>query len=186
MGEGRLVVTVLFIGLALLRDMGASEAEVLSAELQRLGVRSALVLQSQALDEEPVWAPDGGAIAVNIEGSWKRLDLSHIVLMKAEWHGGVPLGFLQSPSLTPLKESDLARWKAGGRRDPRKITTRAGTAVEMKSVDLGTAFVISPKGKAPEVLWKTSMENCHSLSLSPDERLVAFICELNGLVVTKL
>jgi len=30
------------------------------------------------------------------------------------------------------------------------------------------------------------MENCHSLGLSPDENYVAYICELNGVVVTRL
>ena len=168
------------------RQWRLTSVPTFSAELGRLGVRSALVFQSQALDEEPVWSPDGSSIAVNLEGSWRRVDLSRIVLAKAEWHGGSPLGFAQSPSLSPLAGSDLELWKAKGGRDPRRVKTRSGTIVEMKSEDLGTAFVITLKGKAPQVLWKTSLENCHSLALSPDEQFVAFICELNGLAVTKL
>ncbi len=42
---------------------------------------------------------------------------------------------------------------------------------------------MTSKGREADILWKTGLENCHSLALSPDETLVAFLCELNGLVV---
>jgi hypothetical protein len=42
---------------------------------------------------------------------------------------------------------------------------------------------VTSREREPEVLWTTGFENCHSLALSPDETLVAFLCELNGLVV---
>lgn len=51
---------------------------------------------------------------------------------------------------------------------------------------MGTALILTEKGKPQKVLWITEMENCHSLVLSPNQKYVAFICELNGLVVMKL
>ena len=51
--------------------------------------------------------------------------------------------------------------------------------------DMG-AFRIQQQGQGARTLFQTGGENCHSLSLSPDERLMAFICELNGLFVYRL
>ena len=63
------------------------------------------------------------------------------------------------------------------------METRGGTRIELRQQDLGTQFVITPKGSKSEVLWTTDLENCHGLALSPDDKYVAFVCELNGVIV---
>jgi hypothetical protein len=61
-----------------------------------------------------------------------------------------------------------------------------GVTVELAKEEIGTVFRITKKGSQPVILWRTALENCHSLALSPDDKLVAFICELNGLLVATI
>jgi hypothetical protein len=158
----------------------------LEEELERLGLRDVLLLPSQEIDESPVWSPDGRSVAVNLAGTWKRVSLSPIRLERAQWHGGEAIAVVESAVSSPVQESDVHEWQARGKGDPRRIVTSSGVSIELLPVDLGTRFLVSLAGQNPKVLWTTSLENCHSLALSPNERLVAFICELNGLLVTRL
>ena len=48
--------------------------------MARMGLRDALVVQSQAVDEHPVWSPSGKQLAVNIEGQWLQIDLDSVAL----------------------------------------------------------------------------------------------------------
>ena len=88
-----------------------------------------------------------------------------------------------APKLEDVPESDVRTWLKTSRFDPRRLTTKAGVTIELAPEGLGTVFRVTRKGQEPEDLWKTSLENCHSLSLSPDETMAAFLCELNGLMV---
>jgi hypothetical protein len=163
-----------------------TEPGPLEREMQRLGVRSALVLRSQAVDEQPFWSPQGDALAINVEGAWKRLDFKSSTLTEGTWHGTEPIGLLSDPPLSPVPATDARAWSESGKTDPLEVVTAAGTRVKIEAEDLGSRFVISRKGEKPETLWSTTLESCHGLSLSPDQRLVAFVCELNGVIVTRL
>ncbi len=66
------------------------------------------------------------------------------------------------------------------------MRTKGGTSVELHQEGMSTAFVITRTGAEPETLWTSGFENCHSLTLSPDERYVAFICEMNGVFAYRL
>lgn len=164
----------------------AAKLTALEREMQRLGVRSALVVRSQAVDEQPFWSPNGDALAVNVEGAWKRLDLESPGLAEGTWHGKEAIGVLAAPSLRPVPEAEARAWSKSGKTGPLRVVTENGTRIEIEPKDLGSRFVISRKGARPETLWATSLESCHGLSLSPDQRLVAFVCELNGVIVTRL
>jgi Tol biopolymer transport system component len=155
-----------------------------ASELDRLSVHEALVVASSAVDEEPVWSPDGRYLAANVDGKWLRIALADVKLEKGEWHGGASIGVAaRASSGTSLDEKTARDWKRSARFDPRSITTRNGTKLELRQVDLGTQFVVTKKGWQPETRWSTELENCHSLALSPDDRYVAFICEQNGVIV---
>jgi hypothetical protein len=93
---------------------------------------------------------------------------------------------LETPTVSSISKEEVRTWEKTASAGPRKVIAKDGTKAELLSDGLGTRFVISRKGADPETLWKTSMENCHSLALSPDGRQVAYICELNGVVVTNL
>ncbi len=163
-------------------DMGSA----LSLEMRRLNVRTALVLQSQAVDEQPVWSPKGDAIAVNVEGSWQQIDLRSVKLVEGTWHGKERIGVSESPALAPIKAPEVKAWAKFNRTGLRRVVAKDGTSIELRQDDLSTRFVITKKGAAPETLWTSGLENCHSLALSPDEHSVAFKCEASGVFVTAL
>jgi hypothetical protein len=157
------------------------------AALAALHLRSALVVESQEVDEHPVWSPDGKALAVNLAGKWHQIDLGAVSLTPAQWHGGSPIGKLVRPlPSTVIEDNKVNKWEKSNRWDPRRIETKDGTILALTPDELSTVFTIGKKTEKPQVLWKTALENCHSLSLSPDEQHVAYICELNGVVVTAL
>ncbi len=160
---------------------------VLGQEMRRLGVRSALLVASQAIDEHPVWSADGRFIAVNVEGQWKKVDLTSIQLAPATWHKTQAVGVANPPArMSSIREAKVREWEKSARFEPRKVVTRDGTTVELRQEELGTAFVIERKGGPSETLWTTGMENCYGLALAPDDRSVAYVCEQNGIVVTAL
>jgi len=170
------------LGLSLQASHGGS----LVNEMRRLGVRSALIVASEAVDESPVWSPTGDAIAANIEGQWKSIDLRNPKLVKGKWHGDEPIGALESPSLITISEAEVRNWAKTRIAGPREVVAKDGTKAQLLSEELGTRLVITRHGTAPETLWTTSLENCHGLALSPDGQQVAYVCELNGVIVTNL
>ena len=162
-------------------------AENLCDAMQRVGLQSVLVVHSQAVDEQPVWSPKGDALAVNIEGKWVRVALTSVSLVPAQWHGGSRIGLVQPPpAMEPIDEETVRSWEKAGTYDPRRLQTKDGTVLELKVEELSTEFLITRKGSKPESQWKSGMENCHSLGLSPDEKYVAYICELNGVAITRI
>ena len=155
--------------------------------MDRLGFKSALVVNSQAVDEHPVWSPDGDAIAVNIEDHWSAVDLRSITLNHGTWHGKEPIGVVHPPAkVTPISRADVERWAKSNTYGVGKIETRSGMTIEFEQDELSTLFRLTQKGEQPVIRWRTSLESCHGLSLSRDERYVAFVCELNGVIVTDL
>jgi hypothetical protein len=151
--------------------------------MKDLGLRCALLVESQAIDEWPLWSPDGRYLAINLDGKWSKLDTESVVLRMGTWQDRKTIAVAHpNPELQDVSEADVRAWQNTTRFDPRQLVTSTGVTIELAPEGLGTLFRVTSKGLEPEVHWKTSLENCHSLSLSPDETLVAFLCELNGLV----
>lgn len=181
-----MIAVLLLLALRAGETATASVAKLV-ASLQRLGLQSALVVRSQAVDEHPIWSPDGRFLAVNIDEKWMKLDLGGMSLIKGTWHDGEGVGVPDPPpALAAISESLVREWEKSGTWAPRRIETKSGAVVELRQEGLGTLFRISKKGRQPTTLWETSLEACHSLALSPDQSLAAFVCELNGVVVTML
>lgn len=163
----------------------SSEPNKLTTEMQRLGVSTALVVASQAIDEHPVWSPDGNSIAVNIGERWMSVDLRSISLQPGTWHGKEPIG-VASPPISPksVLETEVKRWDKSNRHGDRELVLPGGMKVELRQEELSTELRTTSGGKT-QTLWRTGMENCYNLSASPDGQMVAYICELNGLFVTR-
>ncbi len=164
----------------------AEEPLSLRDEMQRLNVRSVLLVRTSAIDEYPVWSPNGADIALNIGGTWRTVGLSNPTLSVATWHDGQSIGILEKAVAASITPSRVASWAASGKRGPRRVEAKGGTVVELLQAEIGTSLVITKKGEKPEILWTSRLESCHDLALSPAELYVALICETNGLIVTAL
>ena len=172
------------VGLLVASLCFASETSHLSSQLKTLGLRFALLIESQAIDEEPVWSPDGRFLAVNMDGKWSRLDTESVVLTMGTWQDRKTIAVPHPPAeLANVSEAEIRKWQKSAHSGPRAVTTKTGVEIELAPEGLGTAFRVTSPRREPEVLWTTGLENCHSLALSPDESLAAFLCEKNGLVV---
>ena len=158
----------------------------LEAEMTRLGVRSALVIASQAIDEHPVWSPKGDALAVNVDGRWVELRLSPVALEAATWRDNKPIGVVKPPiSPSTISESRVRSWEKSAKYGPRKAEMGDGKIVELRQEELSTSLIVTPPGGTAQVLWKSGLENCYGLAVSPDQHYVAYVCELNGVIVTE-
>lgn len=175
------------LGVALLvSSCRAQTGRSLDAQMKRLRVRSALVVAAHALDERPVWSPRGDALAFNTGGHWAKVRLQPVTLSPGTWMGKEAIGVVQSPLRTRSeRESVVKEWERSSRYGDREVTTRDGATVELKQGELGTSFIVARPGRSPETIWSSRTSNCYALALSPDEHMVAYICEQIGLVVTE-
>jgi hypothetical protein len=175
----------LVAGLLLGQVTPVASVGLLGSEMARLNVREALIVASEAVDYAPVWSPKGDFLAANVEGRWSKVDLSRIRLEPGRWHDQ-PIGVMSSKSsVSDVSEKEVKAWSRRGRPSQR-VRAKNGTVVELRAEGLGTSLTVTRKGGLPERLWTSGLETCHSLVLSPGEQFVAFIAELNGVVVERL
>ena len=158
----------------------------LESEMQRLKVETALIINSQAIDEYPLWSPNSDYIACNVEGKWIKVRLTNIFLAEAKWREQ-KIGYLNpSDAISELSSEEKEEFEKVSIFNPRKVITKDSTIVELKTNGMAVSLIVTKKGEKPKVFWTSGGENCHSLVLSPDERFVAYLCELNGLLIMRL
>ncbi len=159
------------------------EADPLGVAMRKLGVHTVLLLASQAVDETPLWSPDSRFVAANFESRWHQLDTWAVTtLAAAKWHGEV-IGLTKDDLQSNATGAEVSKWKDKSHSNPREAVSKSGFRVQLTQKELSTSFVIS-KGSRSRTLWATGLENCYSPVFSPNEKYVAFICELNGVFVT--
>ena len=166
---------------------GQDSGKTLSTEMARLKTETVLFVHSQAIDEYPLWSPNLDFIACNIAGKWYKFRLTNIDLVEAKWREQT-IGYLATKNAySKLSKKDQANFKKVSKFNPREVTTKDGTKVELKeNEDLSVSLIVTKKNENPKTFWTSGGENCHSLVLSPDETYVAYLCELNGLLIMKL
>jgi hypothetical protein len=160
----------------------AQESKFLESEMTRVGAHTALLVPSQSVDEFPVWSPDSLFLGVNIEGKWFKLDTRNARLQEAKWHEqriGVVAG---KPELMPISSEEAAEWGECGKHGDKNVSGKSGFRAEIQRRELSSSLVLS-QGQRTTVIWKSDMENCGALSLSPNGSYLAYICELNGVFV---
>jgi hypothetical protein len=155
----------------------------LAAEMAKLNVHTALLFPSQAADEWPLWSADSQYLAANIEGKWLKLDMRTVHLKEAKWHEQ-RIAVIDQPTFTDVESAQVVEWQKGA-REQDSVVSKSGIRVELPQRELSRSLVLS-KGKVRKTLWRTALENCGALSLSPDGRYVAFLCEMNGVFVTDI
>lgn len=170
-----------------LKEESSTKSKILSSEMTRLKTETVLIVNSQAIDEYPLWAPNSDYIACNIMGKWYKFRLTNIELSEAKLHG-LSIGVLATKdAYSPLTDSEQKQFDKVSKFNPREVTSIDGTKVELKETgDMSISLVVTKKGESSKILWTSGGENCHSLVLSPDGQFVAYLCEMNGLLIMKL
>jgi hypothetical protein len=161
------------------------ESKFLESEMTRVDVHTALLVPSQSVDEFPVWSPDSRFLGVNIEGKWFKLDTRNTRLHEAKWHEqriGVMVG---KSGLMPMSSEEAAEWGNRVQHGDSEVEGIGGFKAEMQRRELSSSLVLT-QGQRSAVIWKSEMENCGALSLSPNGSYLAYICELNGVLVTDI
>ena len=156
----------------------------LSTEMTRLNVNTALIVNSQAIDDYPLWSPNSDFVAANIEGKWYKFRLKNINLEEAEWHQNKIGVLISNNGASILKERELKEFGKKVNSNGRRVTA-AGVEIELKLNGFSTSMGVT-KNNNKKILWTSGIENCHSLSLSPNEEYVAYLCELSGLFVMRI
>ena len=158
-----------------------------SHELEKRGLEEAVVFSSQALDEAPQWSPDSNVVYVNDAGVWKRIDLNKLRLAAGTWKDGALIGIASKSNVEEVSREGLP-FQIADNFDPRTAVTSGGMVIQLLSSEhmFGLALTISRPGEPAEKLWESDLENCYNLVLSPNEKYVAYQCELTGLIVRKL
>lgn len=158
----------------------------LNSEMTRISTETALIIQSQVIDEYPLWSPNSDLIACNIQGEWYKFELTNINLADIQWHGQT-IGMLTTQdAYSKLTDEELKAFEKVSKLNPREVTTKNGTKIELKLEEMTVSLIVTKKGEKANVLWTSGGGNCHSLVLSPDEKFVAYLCELTGLLIMKL
>ena len=180
----RIGVANSLVALSLLAITHGQIGSDLSKQMEVIHVHTALLIHSQEMDGLPAWSPDGKFLAATLAGKWVKVDVSAIQLQEAKWHEqrvGVPM----KADLQPLADEAAHSWPKGYESRKRKhdmVTTASGLKVEMRHKGLSSILVVL-KGKQQAVIWESGLENCYGLVLSPDKTHVAYLCELNGILV---
>src|SRR5438477_7029773 len=130
----------------------------LASAMEHLHVRTALVVPSQAIDEQPVWSPDGKRLAVKIEDTWRVTEIDNARLGEGTSHGHERIGADREPSLSPIALAVVNDRMKSVVRGSRRVRTSGGLIVELRQVEQGTRFVVTPRGGTAKILWSTGLE----------------------------
>lgn len=165
---------------------GTNTVKDLNSEMTRLNTESLLIVRSQAIDERPLWSPNSDFIACNIAGKWYKFRLTNVEFSEARWYGQT-IGILATKGTSSeLTDNERKEFEKVSKFSPRKVETKKGTEIELKMEGMTVSLIVTKKGEEAKKLWTTGGENCHSLALSPDEKYVAYKCEMTGLLIMKL
>ena len=175
-----------FLSVALTASCSGQITNSLLAEYDKLKIHTALVAPSSGVDESPLWSPDSRFLGVNVQGRWYQVDTVKVELQPATWHEQRIGRISSGGAISPLDEAQLGVWRKATRSDSTALVDDAGNKYEFVRKTLRTSFVVIPKGRKALSLWTSGGENCGELSLSPNGRWLAFICEENGVLVTNV
>lgn len=179
-------IFLLILTLLTVTVYGQDTIKNLDSEMTGLNTETVLIANSQAIDYYPLWSLNSDFIACNIQKKWYKFRLTNIALAPARWRGQT-IGVLITPdAYSPLGDTEQEEFNKVSKFSPRKVTTKDETEIELRMKGMSVSLIVTKKGKKPKTLWTSELENCHSLVLSPNEKYVAYLCEMNGLFIMKL
>ena len=165
-------------------DKKKLEKKDIFSEMNRLNIDTVLVVSSNAIDEYPLWSPDSNYIAANIMGKWYKFVLKDVNLVEAKWHN-ISIGALSRQDAKPLLENEYKIFNQISKNSGRTII-QGDVKVQLDLKDFATSLIITKGKQKSYTVWKSGLENCHSLVLSPNKNYVAYLCELNGLFIMRI
>lgn len=152
-------------------------------EMNRYQVNTVLLFESSGIDYRPVWSANGQEIIFNYKNRWVKMDLNHVTFITGEWLHQT-IGINKTEVLDSVFNSDFDRIAIENDQTVhREVKTSKGIRYELQQTANLTTRFIRHKGKKSWVIWETGGDNCHSISLSPDEHFVSFISESNGVMI---
>lgn len=163
------------------------DATALEKAMKKLKVETVLVANVEGIDEYPLWSPKSDFVACYIFGDWHKFNLNEMKLTTGDWHNQT-IGIMNNAKAVSIikDSSELKPFLAVSPFNEREVTTKKGTKIELRYNNDFTVSLVVTKARETMVLWTSDGENCHSLTLSPDGKFVAYLCELNGLMVMKV
>lgn len=156
--------------------------------LAALNCDTAFIVKSPAIRHPIHWSPDGKELGVKVDGRWVRIALDALVLKRYKWRDNQDIaGPIGLPELKPLDDRTRAGWFSAEEEHSKKIRCNNGVRIEFTyAEDAALALRVSwPDGMARD-LWRTKLEDCGGLVLSPDHRWVAYIGSVSGVIVLKV
>jgi len=183
----KLLIRSLAVSICIVLNIHIAQADELGSledQMKKMSLDTTLIVQSQGIDEYPIWSEDGKFLAANVMSKWYKIDLEHLSLMETKWRDGQSLGVLDSASsISEATPNEIQKFMTSTLFKPREYVTLQGKKFQLKQKGMKTEFVITGKGDQPIVKWSSSFENCHSLTANKKEKFIAFICEQNGVFV---
>jgi hypothetical protein len=165
-----------------------AQGRSLAEEMARLKVSTALLIPSSRIVHLPVWSPDSDQIASMVGNRWYRVNLKQVALNEFDWktQKAGQVSIKESVALAPGVEID--RWQkaqATLQENRLAVSTKNGLKLELRKEGAKTSFIATKIGQNPRVIWSVE-EKCEGLTLSPDEKYVAFVGETSGILVVNL
>lgn len=142
-----------------------------------------LLVKSQAIDDYPVWTTDEKGLIFNVQGKWNLATLDGLWAYDGVYRKS-NIAVITNLNTQPVDEKTVKLHKQTLKYGNRSVTLKNGDLYELRQEGLSTKFIKKKDGKET-ILWVSDMENCYSLSVSPSEKYIAYISELNGIVIYK-
>jgi hypothetical protein len=165
-----------------------SQGKSLDEEMARLKVSTALVLPSERIVHLPVWSPESDQVASMIGKRWYSVNLRKVVLTEFDWKNQKAGQVSARESVELASTIEMRKWQealASVQENQKIVTTKNGVKLELRKEGTSTSFIATKIAQNPRVIWSVE-ENCEALTLSPDEKYVAFVGETSGVFVVNL
>ena len=120
--------------------------ETLESELERLQLKTALLIHSQSLDEFPIWSKNSDYIGFNLAGNWQKINLKNIELKEVDWRNS-KIGYLTTENaFSEMTQEEITEFQNSSKFQPREATTSDGTKIELKMNGMRVSLIITKKG----------------------------------------
>lgn len=171
-----LLIITLTIGLS----SGIFAQKTFDEKLDRYDNNAVIMFCRQDINEMPIWSKNNDYVGCNVKGDWIVFELKKARLKKTKL-GEHKVGILLNLDVIVHIPDSIAEFmKESTNYDIRSITLPDSTTIQMKSDLVKSELLINDKSVM------TLKGNCHSLSATLNGKYLAFISELEGLIVMRL